>query len=947
LKRRHLTLNHILFQVTVILTVLVILLPKPIVYARNLSQDDPTRERAQALLDTLTPEERVGQLFLVTFNGTIINQDTQIYDLINNHHVGGVVLLAGNDNFLPPTQTPTGVWQLSRALQTAEWSASQANQLDPGTSQEFTPAFIPMLIGISQEGNSASYDQIFNGLTSLPSQMAIGATWQPELAHQAGVVAGGELSALGVNFLLGPSLDVLDSPREQGEGDLGVRSFGGDPFWVGEMGQAYITGVHEGSSGRIALISKHFPGYGSSDRLPEDEVATVRKSLEQLRQIELPPFYAVTGDAPTEAATTDGLLVSHIRYQGFQGNIRETTRPVSLDRTALDQLMSIPQFANWRDAGGILTSDNLGSPALRRFADPSGNNFSARFIARDAFLAGNDLLYLGNEFIATGDPDTYTTTIRTLAFFAQKYREDPAFQQQVDESALRILMLKYQIYGNVFTLSQVVPTRDASENLGTASQVTFEIAQQSATLISPSVADLAETLPEPPNLNDRIVFISQEFVAQQCSTCPIQEIFAKDSLENAVVRLYGPSAGGQVLQRNLVSYSYEELQALLDQNQAYDLETIESDLSQSQWIVFSMMNVKISQPSSQTLSRFLGERPDLYRQKSFVVFAFDAPYYLDATEISKLSAYYALYSKVPQFVEVAARLLFDELPSPPGSLPVSVTGVDYDLISATAPDPDQTIQLLLDLPESNTNDGTVTPAPTSPPLYEIGDLIPVRTGVIVDHNGHPVPDNTPVQFVMSIGAQEITSQIEITEAGIARTTFLVEQSGTMEIRAQSDRALNSTVLQIDIPPEAGSITGLPPQTLTSEPPTQTLEPTLTQTLQVTSVPPDSGPTSLGDWVLSVFLSITFAVAIYWFTTLFGVIRWGLRAGLLGLIGGLIAYTYLSIDLPGSSQLLSNLNSWAIVVGTIIGSAIGWGVALSWQKLAESKKSKPLPENSDN
>ena len=42
--------------------------------------------------------------------------------------------------------------------------------------------------------------------------MAIGATWQPDYAEDVGTIAGRELSALGINMLLGPSLDVLENP---------------------------------------------------------------------------------------------------------------------------------------------------------------------------------------------------------------------------------------------------------------------------------------------------------------------------------------------------------------------------------------------------------------------------------------------------------------------------------------------------------------------------------------------------------------------------------------------------------------------------------------------------------------------------------------------------------------------------------------------------------------
>jgi len=68
-------------------------------------------------------------------------------------------------------------------------------------------------------------------------------------------------------------------------------------------------------------------------------------------------------------------------------------------------------------------------------------------------------------------------------------------------------------------------------------------------------------------------------------------------------------------------------------------------------------------------AQLLSERQDLLRNKNIVVFAFNAPI-SGRTDISKLTAYYCLYSKSAPFVEVAARLLFKEL-SPQGDLPVS------------------------------------------------------------------------------------------------------------------------------------------------------------------------------------------------------------------------------------------------------------------------------------
>jgi beta-N-acetylhexosaminidase len=122
--------------------------------------------------------------------------------MIINHHVGGVILQTENDNFSAAPNTVNQALDLTRALQETEWSASQNLQIDPNSNSEFSPAFIPLFIGISQEGNGPPYDQIFNGTTPLPSEMAIGATWQTQLAQQVGNVNGAELSAIGINLLL-------------------------------------------------------------------------------------------------------------------------------------------------------------------------------------------------------------------------------------------------------------------------------------------------------------------------------------------------------------------------------------------------------------------------------------------------------------------------------------------------------------------------------------------------------------------------------------------------------------------------------------------------------------------------------------------------------------------------------------------------------------------------
>jgi beta-N-acetylhexosaminidase len=916
------------------LIILTLLLPISMGQAAPSGQAVTGNERAQALLDQLTPEERIGQLFLVTFIGPEAGigsaTGAQIYDLIVNYHIGGVILTSANDNFIGSDQTLVFAQSLTDQLQRDEYSASQETQTNPETNELYNPAYIPLFIGISQEGDGFPYDQILNGMTPLPSQMALGATWSTDLSQQVGSVLGKELSGLGFNLLLGPSLDVLEVPTSDSGGDLGVRTFGGDPFWVGALGQAYIRGVHEGSNGKMVVAAKHFPGFGGSDRLPEDEVATVRSSLEQLKQIDLAPFFAVTGNAPDVDSMTDALLVSHIRYQGFQGNIRATTRPVSFDPQAFSQLMSLPAFDTWRQNGGVMISDNLGSRAVRRFYDPSGQTFNGPLVARDAFLAGNDLLYLDN-FLSSGDPDVYSTYVRTLVFFAQKYREDPAFAQRVDQSVLRILTLKLKIFNNTFSVTAALPNSDALNTIGFSSRVTFNIAQQAASLISPPLDELNNAIPSPPGRDDRIIFISDSRVFQQCSTCRQQYSLDVDAFKNAIIRLY--SGSGQVIPNNLSSYTFQDLMDML--NSGTGLLQIENDLRGADWIVFAMDSVSTDVPVSQALRQFLDLRPDLIQGKHLIVFALSEPYALDATDISKLSAYYALYSRSSSFIEIAARILFHEI-QPSGHLPVSVPGIGYEILEATSPDPNQVIHIYQDNQGALQVEGTQTPAPT-PISLKIGDPISLVSGIILDHNGNQVPDGTVVRFTLyhdgdTVPAQIVESQ---TSQGIARGNLLIDQSGEINIRAESGSAVTSDVLTYEIPPE--SITSTPLS------PTQTLVPSLTPTIVPTNTPtstpqatvipvnvPNQGNVDFGDWLVALIVTAIISGANYWLTNLKNGLRWGVRAALLPLISGMFTYIYLAINMPGSESMLKQMGIWGVMLFVIIGAGIGAGAVWIWQ-----------------
>ncbi len=904
---------------------------------------------AESVLQTMTPEEKVGQLFLVGFESSTLEEDSPIYNLIANHHIGGVVFLAENDNFTSE-DTLQQAQSLITALQELEWNVTEqaSNAGDSGTTTN--PTYVPLLVGLAQGGNGAPADQLLNQVTQTASQMAIGATWDMDLASQEGEVLGSELSTLGFNLFLGPNLDVLETTSGEAAHYLGVNTFGGDPFWVGELGKAYISGIHNGSDNRILVIAQNFPGTGNSDRSPEEEVATVRKSLEQLKQIELAPFFSVTGLGSGDPSRVDGLMVSHIRYQGFQGNIRATTKPISFDANALQTLMALPSLESWRADGGLIISDNLGSGAVRRFFDPNGESFDAITIARNAFLAGNDMLYV-NNLIDSSDPDAYSTLLSTLDFFATKYREDSAFAQRVDNSVLRILDSKLRLYGE-FDFNNVVPPDADLGMVGQGQSVTFDVAQKAVTMISPTMSEFDAVLPSPPQWYEDMIIFTDVRTAYQCNNCPPINVLNTDSMANSLVNLYGPQAGGQVLQHNLTSYTFTQLADMVDNVESGTNEYLSANLRTADWVIFNMLDVNPDYPASNILQRILENRPDLLNGKRVIVFSLDSPVYLDATNISKITAYYALYSKLPGFIDVAARVLMQEI-SPQGTLPISLSAVGYDLISMTAPDPAQVISLELVAPELEQQEevtetapaATQTPEPTPVPSFSVGDTITIRTGTILDHNGHIVPDGTVVRFNFKIsGEPGITQQFETTTAaGVAYFNYRIEAAGGLEVNATSEPALQSETLNINIEPDGSStviLTSPTPQIT----PTATDEPTTTPTDLPAEEAAEQGgrnnyPT-LGEWALGIIViglgSVLAFIGgrLWWKTT-----RWGLRSMLTALIGGLLAYSYLSLGVGGTRYWILKSGTTFVVEMVVVGMLLGWISALIWWMRTEGRYPK--------
>ena len=807
------------------------LAPLPAAEASNGQPADP-QSGAAAALDNLSDEDKIAQLFLVTFTGSSVDPAAAIFQVLRRYHLGGVVLTRANDNFDDRTDVRAALYALTGALQAANQDQAPSGVIATPTPNALQPLPQPLFIAVAHGGLGLRTDELLSGLTALPSPLAIGATWNPDFARLVGAAAGRELRQLGFNMLLGPNLDVAGSPNPANPGDLGAGVFGGNAFWVGEFGRAYTLGVHAGSGRRVAVIAGTFPGIGSGDRDAVLEVPVVTKPLAELLATDIRPFSAVASlERDTEGAA-DGFVTGPGLYAGLQGSISRDTRPLAIDETALKELLQRDAFRPWVQLGGLLVSLPLNHPGVRRDY-LAGQNLLASNVAYTALMAGNDLLQ-----VSVQDEDALAALPATLGGLVNRYKQGGLFSERVDQAVTRILELKQGLYGKfgagaAITAAPLAPLVPADGDVAA-------IAREALTLLAPAPADLVQRLPQPPAPGARIVFLTQTQLVRQCSLCRPQRLPPVDALQIAVERAYGPIA--KVRSPNLSSFDFAELADFLsgvvptpvlqttetpapDSGAATATATavptaaaprtpIADALRDAGWVVALLQPAQPADGLPTSFQRLLATRPDLLAGKKLVVFTLGAPYYLDAAALSQITAYYGLFSAAPAFIDVAAQALFQDLKPRVGG-PVSVPAAAYFLAERLLPDPAQKFELVAELvlpagaaltpsPEpTQASTAALTPvvlatalisgATALPPTLPEGAQVNLSTTILLDFNGNIVPDGTQVDFeVLYKDAAELREVFATgyTMRGVARVALAPKHVGGIEIRAFSGRAVS-------------------------------------------------------------------------------------------------------------------------------------------------------------
>jgi beta-glucosidase len=149
--------------------------------------------------------------------------------------------------------------------------------------------------------------------TAYAAGIGLAATWDPALAKDVGAAMGRDARARGVNFLLGPGVNMYRAPQN----GRNMEYFGEDPWLAGNMAVGVIDGVQ--SQGVVATV-KHFAANNSEyDRRHLDTHIDERT----LHEIYLPAFEMAVKQGHVGAVMSSYNLVN--------GNYLAENRAISYD----------------------------------------------------------------------------------------------------------------------------------------------------------------------------------------------------------------------------------------------------------------------------------------------------------------------------------------------------------------------------------------------------------------------------------------------------------------------------------------------------------------------------------------------------------------------------------------------------------------------------------------
>jgi len=366
-------------------------------------------------LASMTLREKIAQMIISHSEGHNSYKSSEQYmklkNLISNEKIGGVIFFKGN-------------------------SLQEAGMINDLQALSETPLLI------SADFERGTKMRLDDG-SLFPSNMALGATRNPELAYLMGLQIAKECRAIGVHQNYAPVVDVNNNALNP---IINVRSYGEDPQLVSSMADKFIKGLQDGY---VIATAKHFPGHGDTDIDSHNDLPILNFTKERLDNLELIPFKnAIKNDVMS-------VMIAHLSLPSIDA---ENFVPASLSKSIIEGvLIDELKFS------GLIVTDALNMAGVVK-------HFSTKEVALRCIHAGIDLILMPQ-----GESETISTIEKAV-------NNGSVTEERINTSVRKILNAKKWLkldedkYSDIENVSSAVNSNEAK-------RISRQIADESLTLV--------------------------------------------------------------------------------------------------------------------------------------------------------------------------------------------------------------------------------------------------------------------------------------------------------------------------------------------------------------------------------------------------------------------------------------------------------------------------------
>ncbi|SCJ71281.1 beta-hexosaminidase [uncultured Clostridium sp.] len=332
-------------------------------------------DRIKEKVESMSLDEKIGQLFIVGFEGEEINDE--IVDLVKNQKVGGLIYFSRN--IIDSKQ----IINLNNEIKAMEKD-------------------IPLFISVDEEGGLVS--RVPEEFVKLPSSGYIGQFNDENLSYNVGKIIAKELNSLGFNMDFAPVLDINSNPNNT---VIGERAFGNSAEIVSRLGVNNMEGIRDG---KIIPVLKHFPGHGDTDVDSHYGLPIVKKTLEELENLEFIPFKNAIDNG------ADVVMISSIILENIDNEY-----PATMSKKIIKDIL--------RDSlgfGGVIATDDMTMGAIV-------DNYNLTDAIIMSINAGSDLILVCHG---------YDDIINSIVAVKDAVNSNIVSEERIEQSVYRILKLK-------------------------------------------------------------------------------------------------------------------------------------------------------------------------------------------------------------------------------------------------------------------------------------------------------------------------------------------------------------------------------------------------------------------------------------------------------------------------------------------------------------------------